>query len=103
MLSLVIPTLVIFAPLIILILVGSRKGKIQRIGFWFIIAGCFLLGLIAPIVATFISARALMAGFEPGEPKCITGVAVFLFFGYAINLIGIPVAGLALSLLRKKI
>lgn len=96
LLGLIIPTLTIFTPLIILILIGRRKNRIDRTDFGVAILGCFLVGLIVPIVATFLSARGLAYNFGPNDPKCVTGAAVFIFFGYLINLIGVPIAGIVL-------
>ena len=96
LLGLIIPTLTILTPLIILIWIGRKKNRIERTDFGLAILGCFLVGLIVPIVATFLSARGLAYKFEPDDPKCVTGAGVFIFFGYLINLIGIPVAGIAL-------
>ncbi|MBT1705827.1 hypothetical protein [Chryseosolibacter indicus] len=96
LLVLIIPTITILTPLIILISIGRRKNKIDRVNFVVAILGCFLLGLVVPIVATFLSAQGLVYSFEADSPKCVTGAAVFIFFGYLVNLIGVPLAGIAL-------
>jgi len=96
LLGLIIPTLIILTPLTILILIGRRKKRIDRFDFGAAIIGCFLVGLIVPVVATFLSARGLAYNFGPDDPKCFTGAAVFIFFGYLLNLIGVPLVGIAL-------
>jgi hypothetical protein len=68
----------------------------DRTDFGAAILGCFLVGLIVPVVATFLSAPGLAYNFGPDDPKCVTGAAVFIFFGYLVNLIGVPIAGIVL-------
>ncbi|GAB3819207.1 hypothetical protein GCM10028895_17320 [Pontibacter rugosus] len=60
------------------------------------ILGCSLLGVVVPILATYFSAKGLMYNFGPDEPKCVIGAGIFLFLGYLINLIGLPITGVAL-------
>lgn len=69
----------------------------QRIRPKIIITGliAIVLGLIFPWIATLVSANGLAAGM----PKCVTGATTFLFFGYVINLIGIPLIGLIFYIL----
>jgi len=94
--GLILPALLIFAPLAILILLGRRKNRIDRTEFGIVIMGCFLAGLFVPIVATSLSAQGLASNFGPDDPRCVTGVATFIFFGYLVNLIGVPIAGIVL-------
>ncbi len=60
-----------------------------------------LLGLIVPWIATFVSANGLAAGMTGDGPKCVTGAATFFYFGYLINLPGIPLFGLLFYILGK--
>ena len=92
--GLFIPTILILAPLVLLLWVARRKPGISRADFGVAWLACFLAGLVAPIVATFLSARGLMYDFGQGAPKCVTGAAAFLIYGYLINLTGIPLAGI---------
>jgi uncharacterized BrkB/YihY/UPF0761 family membrane protein len=96
LLAITIPSVIILVPIVILGLIGIWRRRLKRIGFVLGILGCFLLGLIAPVLATAISAHGLMYNFSPDEPKCVTGAATFLFFGYLMNLIGIPLLGIVL-------
>lgn len=94
LLGLVIPTLIILAPLAFLLWIGRRKSRVSRTDFGVAVLGCFLAGLVVPIAATFLSASGLMYNMGPDAPKCVTGAAAFLFYGYLINLIGVPMAGI---------
>jgi uncharacterized membrane protein (DUF441 family) len=96
LLGLIFPTLAILTPLIILILRGRRKNRINRTSFGTAFLGCLLIGLVVPIFATYLSARGLAYNFGPDDPKCVTGAAAFIFFGYLINLIGVPITGIVL-------
>ena len=55
---------------------------------------CFLVGLIVPVVATYLSVQGFMFNRDPEDPYCATGVVSFLFYGYLINLLGVPIAGI---------
>lgn len=94
LLGLVIPTLMILAPLALLLRIGQRKSRVSRTDFGVAFLGCFLAGLVVPIAATFLSARGLMYNLDPEATKCVTGAAAFLFYGYPVNLIGVPLAGI---------
>lgn len=94
LLGLVVPTLIIFLPIMILGLIRLIKKGINRIQFGIAILGCFLIGLVVPIFATMVSAGGLTYNFGPDDPKCAIGAAVFFMLGHLINLIGLPIAGL---------
>ena len=96
LLGLIIPTLIILIPIAILIVIGRMKNKIDRTEFCFAVLGYFLLGLFVPIVATFLSVRGLVYNFGPDKDVCATGAGVFIFFGYQINLIGVPIVAITL-------
>ena len=92
--SIIIPTFIILIPIIGFIIYRFRiKSRIRR---KILISGLIgiALGLILPWIATFVSANGLAAGMPDNTPKCVTGATIFLFFGYLINLIGIPLIGL---------
>lgn len=95
-LGLIVPSLIIFAPLALLALIGRGRKRIDRTSFVFVIIGCFLIGLITPIVATIVSVKGLVYNFGPDDPKCATGAAVFLLFGYLVTLTGVPLLGVGL-------
>jgi len=88
LLGLIIPTLTILAPLAILLWIGRRKKRLNRTDFGVAILCSFLIGLIVPVVATYLSVQGFMYNRGPEDPYCATGVVSFLFFGYLINLIG---------------
>jgi hypothetical protein len=94
-LGLILPLLILIIPIGLLIFV-SRLKKIESAEFGMTILGCFILGLIVPIVSTFVSANGLAYGHTGDEPICVTGASVFFMLGYMINLIGVPIAGIAL-------
>ncbi len=96
LLGLIIPTLTILAPLAILIWIGRRKNRLNRTDFGVAILSCFLVGLIVPVVATYLSVQGFMYNRGPYDPYCAAGVVSFLFFGYLINLLGVPMAGVVL-------
>lgn len=102
-LSIIIPTLLILIPIVGFIIYRFRITK--RIRPKFIISGliAIILGLILPWIATFISAHGLATGMPDDAPKCVTGAATFWFFGYVINLIGIPLIGLIFYILAKEL
>ena len=101
-LSIIIPTILILIPIIGFIIYRFRIkwGVRPKI----IISGmiAIVLGLILPWIATFVSAYGLAAGMPDDSPKCLTGAATFWFFGYVINLIGIPLIGLIFYILAKE-
>jgi hypothetical protein len=82
--GLVIPTLIIFVPIIILGLIRLLKKGISKIQFGITILGCFLIGLVVPMFATMVSAGGLTYNFGPDDPKCAVGAAVFFMFGHMI-------------------
>ncbi|WP_276496595.1 hypothetical protein [Pontibacter litorisediminis] len=96
LLGIILPFLLIMLPVIILIAIGRKKNKIGRVKFGLAILGCSLLGFVVPILATYLSAKGLMYNFGPDDPKCVIGAGVFLFGGYLINVIGLPITGIAL-------
>ena len=95
-LGIVLPLLLIILPIIILLVIGRKRNKIGRVKFGLAIICCSFLGFVVPILATYLSATGLMYNFGPDDPKCVTGAGVFLFFGYLINIIGLPITGIAL-------
>ncbi len=92
LLGLIIPTLIVLTPLIILIWIGRKQKKTNRKVFGLTLFMCFIFGLLVPIGAAFLSARGLAYNFGPDDPKCTSGAATFLFFGYLFNIIGVPIA-----------
>ncbi len=101
-LSIIIPTILILSPILGFIIYRFRIKK--RIRPKIIISGliAIVLGLILPWIATFVSAHGLAAGIPNDTSKCVTGAATFLFFGYVINLVGIPLIGLIFYILSKE-
>ncbi len=98
-LSIIIPTILMLTPIIGFIIYRFRIK--QRIRPKIIISGLIavVLGLIFPWIATFVSANGLAAGMPEETTKCVTGATTFLFLGYVINLIGIPLIGLIFYML----
>lgn len=96
LLGIILPLLLIILPIIILLVIGRKRNNIGRVKFGLAIICCSLLGFVVPILATYLSATGLMYNFGPDDPKCVTGAGVFLFFGYLINIIGLPITGIAL-------
>lgn len=101
-LSIIIPIILILLPIIGFII--YRLGMKSRIRRKIIISGliALVLGLILPWVAMFVSAHGLAVGMPDNSPKCVTGATTFWFFGYIINLIGIPLFGLIFYILAKE-
>ena len=95
LLGLILPLLIIFLPIIILAVIGKGKKQVNRMEFSVVILVCSLLALVVPILATYFSVKGLMYNFGPDEPKCVTGAGIFLFFGYLLNIIGLPIIGIA--------
>jgi len=99
--STIIPKIIILLPIPLFfayrmsIKINVRK-KILISGALFMI-----LGLTVPWIATFVSANGLAAGMTGDGPKCVTGAATFFYFGYLINLPGIPLFGLLFYILGK--
>ena len=91
-LSLILPTIIILLPCILFVLLRLiiKTNILLKI----LIAGVllFILGLFVPWIALGISVQGLMIGMPQGG--CVTGASVFYFFGYIINLLGIPILGL---------
>jgi hypothetical protein len=98
LLGIIIPTLVVLSPFIVLLLIAWKKKNMRKPIFVIGLISSFLLGLIVPIIATFLSTKGLAYNFGPDDPRCLTGATVFVFFGYLINLVGLPISILALSL-----
>lgn len=96
LLGLILPLLLILLPVALLILVRLRCRGIKKGEFGLAIFGCLILGLIVPILATMIGSYGLLYGITSSRPTCITGVAAYFFFGYLINIVGVPVAGVVL-------
>lgn len=59
-----------------------------------VVAGILLLllGLLVSRIAMYISIKGILP--EMPNVKCDMGAVVFCFFGYLVNLVGIPVLGL---------
>lgn len=95
LLGIILPILLIILPIVALVIIGRGNNKKGRVRFVLAIIGCSLLGLVVPILATYLSVQGLMYNFGPGDPKCIIGAGVFLFSGYIINIIGLPIIGIA--------
>ncbi|MBP1677387.1 MAG: hypothetical protein H6Q20_1946 [Bacteroidetes bacterium] len=98
-LSLILPTIIILLPCILFVvfrLIIKTKILVN-----ILIAGVllFIVGFFVPWIALGISIKGLMMGMPEGG--CVTGATVFCFFGYAINLIGIPMLGLIFFILEK--
>ena len=100
-LGILLPVLLSILPIILLIVIGNRNNKIGQLKFGLAILGCSLLGFVVPILATYLSLKGLMYNFGPDEPKCVIGAGVFLFFGYLINIIGLPITGTTLFLSKQ--
>ena len=96
---LILPTIIILLPCISYVI--FRLIIKTKIILKILIAGVLflLLGLLVPWIAMFISAKGLMMGMPHGG--CVTGAAIFYFFGSVVNLIGIPVLGLIFFILEK--
>lgn len=99
--GLLIPTLILFIPLTVLILIGRKSKRISRRVWVLAIIGCFLAGIIVPLVATSISISGLINNYGSDEPNCVTGAGVFLYFGFLLNVISIPIAGIVLFPAKK--
>jgi hypothetical protein len=98
--SLILPSFIDLLPIILFSIYRIFiKTKIRR---KILISGIilFFIGLIVPWIATFVSAIGL-ASEMPQGPKCVTGAAIFFFFGYIVNLIGIPFLGIIFYLTGK--
>jgi len=118
--TIVLPTIIILLPIILFSFYGlSIKSKIGRklliSGFVF-----FLIGLVVPWIATIVSAYgfelrlsdewipARGSGSANAEEilhersKLVIRKNIFLFYGYLINLIGIPFLGLIFYLEGKE-
>ena len=94
-LALILPFIILLIPIGLLTFV-SIKWRMNRLAFGLIAFGCFALGLVVPIVSTFVSANGLSYGYTGTKPLCVTGAAFFFMLGHVINLIGIPIASIIL-------
>jgi MFS family permease len=94
LLGLIAPTIIILMPIIGLI-ISRIKFKNQRRKFGIAILFSTIFGLGGPIIATIISAYGFSYGHKQ-DSLCLTGVGVFLYFGYLITLIGIPITSFVL-------
>lgn len=74
------------------------KSKLKKLDITYTGVLLFCAGLIVPWIALAISVRGLLMGMPNGG--CVTGAGVFLFFGYVINLVGIPFLWLLFCLLK---
>jgi hypothetical protein len=88
--------LTLFLPLIGYVLLlcwpaRARRLKPNDVG-WLMM----ILGLLTPVLASWLALTAIRAASAPGEVRCATGVGAFLVFGYLITGVGLP----ALALLR---
>lgn len=99
--SIILPLLILFIPCILLTIYGIIIKK--RIKLKLVIAAIlfFILGLIAPWTATLVSARGLLENLPEGY-GCVIGSAVFLYGGYLLNIIGIPVILILFLFLKGK-
>lgn len=100
--SLILPFLIIVLPctLFTIYRLNIKTNIRQKV----LIVGIvlFLFGLIVPWIATDVSIKGLLMALKGSNSKCVTGAAVFLYFGYMINLIGIPFLGFIFYISGKK-
>ena len=103
LLSMILPTIIILLPCVLYVI--FRLIIKNRIIPKTIIAGIllFILGLVAPWIAMGVSIKGLRMAMPDGG--CYTGASIFYFFGYIVNLFGIPLLGLifvVLEIIKKK-
>ena len=89
-LSIILPSIIIMLPIVLffayrMYINTNVRKKILISGAIFMV-----LGLIVPWIAAFVSSYGLTAGLPGNGPKCVNGVMVFIFYGYLINVPGIP-------------
>jgi len=97
--SLIFPTIIILLPCVLYVIfrLVIKNGIILKT----IIAGIllFILGLLVPWMAMEVSIKGLRMAMPNGG--CYTGASIFYFFGYIVNLFGIPLLGMIFVVLEK--
>jgi hypothetical protein len=91
----IIPLAIIFIPIIALVLISGRRRPIDRGYFLMSVLGCFLFGLLGPVLATIIATYGLSFGSDPSDPLCVNGASIYIFFGYMITILGVPIVSIA--------
>ncbi|MBD8489696.1 hypothetical protein IFO69_13145 [Echinicola sp. CAU 1574] len=101
LLSIILPTIIILTP--ILVFFVYRFNIKENIRQKILISGAllFLFGLLVPRLATFVSLYRLGPGTDENT-RCAIGATVFFYFGYLINLAGIPILSTIFYFTGKK-
>jgi hypothetical protein len=89
----VIPLIIIFVPIVIVLMISGKTSRTDRPEYIMATLSCFLFGLFGPILATSISTYGLSYGTDPNDPLCATGAGIFIFFGYLVTFVGVPIVG----------
>ncbi len=101
LLSLIIPTLLLFMPSIFQIAYTVMRLKNKtRISLFAIFLLTLVLGFILSIAATYISSYGISYGIDPNELYCVNGVQIFLFLGIGIAVFVTPLIGLTGALIQ---
>ncbi|MCO6499256.1 MAG: hypothetical protein J5I47_02645 [Vicingus serpentipes] len=102
-LLILLPTLICVLPVLVFTLISLRfKSKIGR-NIFISSSIALVASIIIPWFAVFVSVSGHSYGLpEDHEPVCATGAASFLFLGYLLNFIGIPIIGIILYLKKRK-
>jgi hypothetical protein len=86
--------MVILIPIIVLVFISGRRRPIERGDFLMAALGCFLFGLFGPVLATVIATYGLSYGSDPSDPLCVNGASIYIFFGYLITILGVPIVSI---------
>ncbi len=101
-LTLILPIIVLCIPIIGYLMYyklekAKTRKKVVLVGL-----AVFLVGLLTPWLATFVSLYGISHNLPSDAPNSLTGVAVFFFIGYLITLIGTPIIGIMLYFSTEK-
>lgn len=62
---------------------------------------CFLLGLITPVIAAYVSLQGYRIHEDQFQPNCVIGITAFIFYGYLTTFFGMPALYLCFFQIRK--
>lgn len=90
----IIPLAIILIPIITLLMASGKGRGTDRGNYLLAALASFLFDLFGPILATIISTHGLSFGSDPSDLLCVTGAGIFIFFGYLITLLGVPIVAI---------
>lgn len=103
LLGCIVPLAIILFPIIVLLWISGRSSRIGQAEYIMATLGLFFIGLFGPILATVVSTYGLAIGRDPNDFLCATGAGIFIFFGYAITLVGVPIVGIVRYSPKRKL